>query len=195
MNMEWDRHIRIMLLCYYVICHLQNFTGCASGLSATLENDIIPRLEKDIPDQPNEDELKADQYIKRFVIIFDREGYSPAFFKKMWKKRIACQTYHKYPQKEWSELEFHEYTVELSFGKQVKMKLAERGICLSNLWIREIRKLTVTGHQVSVLSTDYKSDLTLIAGHMFSRWSQENFFKYMRKHFNIQRVIDYQTEQ
>ncbi|MCP4050492.1 MAG: hypothetical protein GY730_07290 [bacterium] len=169
-------------------------TPFTSGLSATLENDIIPRLEKDIPDQPNEDELKADQYIKRFVIIFDREGYSPAFFKKMWKKRIACQTYHKYPQKEWSELEFHEYTVELSFGKQVKMKLAERGICLSNLWIREIRKLTVTGHQVSVLSTDYKSDLTLIAGHMFSRWSQENFFKYMRKHFNIQRVIDYQTE-
>jgi len=28
------------------------------------------------------------------ICIFDREGYNPAFFAKMWEKRIACQTYH-----------------------------------------------------------------------------------------------------
>jgi len=27
--------------------------------------------------------------------VFDREGYSPVFFKEMWDKRIACYTYRK----------------------------------------------------------------------------------------------------
>jgi len=29
---------------------------------------------------------------------------------------------------------------------------------------------------------------------MFARWSQENFFKYMREHFNLDRLVDYKTE-
>jgi len=113
----------------------------------------------------------------------------------MWQQRISCQTYHKYPKGTWPESEFAECTVEMSYGHQVKMKLAERGILLSNgLWAREVRKLTEKDHQVSVLSTDYKAEMTVISSHMFSRWSQENFFKYMMKHFNIHGLIDYQTE-
>jgi len=38
------------------------------------------------------------------------------------------------------------------------------------------------------------SDITQIAGHMFARWSQENFFKYMRENYCIDRLIDYSTE-
>ena len=170
-------------------------TALTSGLLDVLKKDIVPKLEEDIPGQPNEDEIKKDRYIKRFVIIFDREGYSPIFFKQMWKKRIACQTYHKYPEKEWPESEFNEYKVEMPYGQQTKMKLAERGHFLGKkIWVREIRKLTDTHHQVSIVSTDFKSDLEVIACHMFSRWSQENFFKYMRNHFNIQGLIDYNTE-
>jgi hypothetical protein len=37
-------------------------------------------------------------------------------------------------------------------------------------------------HQTSVLSTDYRSDPGPVAAAMFARWSQENFFKYMREH-------------
>lgn len=170
-------------------------TALTSGLLEMLKNEIVPRLLEDVPEQPTEDELKADRYLHRFVIVFDREGYSPDYFHQMWKKRIACQTYHKYPGEDWPTSEFHEYVVEMCFGQQVKMQLAERGVRLGRrLWVREIRKLTDTGHQVSVLSTDYQSYLTIIAAHMFSRWSQENFFKYMMKHFNIQGLIDYQTE-
>ncbi|MFQ5976426.1 MAG: putative transposase, partial [Candidatus Hydrothermarchaeales archaeon] len=159
-------------------------TALTSGLLDMLKNEIVHRLLEDVPKQPTEDELKVDRYLHRFVMIFDREGYSPVFFRQMWQKRIGCQTYHKYSKEDWPVSEFDEYVVEMAFGHQVKMKLAERGVDLSNeLWVREIRKLTKSGHQVSVLSTDYKSDLTLIAVHMFSRWSQENFFKYMRKHY------------
>jgi hypothetical protein len=170
-------------------------TPFTSGLLDILENEIVPRLLEDVPEQPDKSELKADRYLHRFLMVFDREGYSPKFFKKMWEQRIACQTYHKYPKGSWPETEFVEYKVEMSYGDQVKMRLAERGIMLSNkLWVREIRKLTETGHQVSVLSTDYQVEMSVIAAHMFSRWSQENFFKYMMKHFNIHGLIDYNTE-
>jgi transposase len=170
-------------------------TPFTSGLLDMLRQEIVPQLLRDVPEQPSEAELEGDRYLHHFVMIFDREGYSPQFFNEMWQQRIACQTYHKYPKDDWSEIEFHEYTVEMCFGQQAKMKLAERGVLLGKkLWVREVRKLTETGHQVSVLSTDYKSEMTIIASHMFSRWSQENFFKYMMKHFNIQGLIDYQTE-
>ncbi len=170
-------------------------TAFTSGLLEMLRAEIVPRLLSDVPGQPSAAQLKADRYLHRFTIIFDREGYSPQYFKEMWQKRIACQTYHKYAKDDWPESEFEEHRVTMSFGEQVKMKLAERGIFLAKkLWVREIRKLTDSGHQVSVLSTDYKSEMTIIASHMFSRWSQENFFKYMRKHFNIQGLIDYNTE-
>ena len=42
-------------------------------------------------------------------------------------------------------------------------------------------KLTDTGHQTSVITTNYKIPMALIALIMFSRWSQENFFRYMRQ--------------
>ena len=29
---------------------------------------------------------------------------------------------------------------------------------------------------------------------MFSRWTQENYFKYMRQHYNLDRLIDYSIE-
>ena len=170
-------------------------TAFTSGLLEMLRAEIVPRLLSDVPGQPSAAQLEADRYLHRFAIIFDREGYSPQYFKEMWQKRIACQTYHKYAKDDWPESEFEEHRVTMSLGEQVKMELAERGIFLAKkLWVREIRKLTDSGHQVPVLSTDYKSEMTIIASHMFCRWSQENFFKYMRKHFNIQGLIDYNTE-
>jgi hypothetical protein len=76
------------------------------------------------------------------------------------------------------------------------MKLAERGTVLkNNLWVREVRKLTDSGHQTSVLSTDYKSGKGRVAARMFARWSQENFFKYMRENFSLDRLIEYTAEE
>jgi hypothetical protein len=114
----------------------------------------------------------------------------------MWKDRIACQTYHKYPGKDWPESEFQEKKVSLVSGHVVKMKLAERGTFLGKkIWVREIRKLNKSGHQTSIISTNYQLEMTVSAAAMFARWSQENFFKYMRENFNIDRVIDYSLEE
>jgi len=165
------------------------------GLLKVLEEEIVPRLEHDIPAQPTEEELQADRHLHRFTIVFDREGYSPEFFKRMLSRRIACLTYHKHPGKDWPEKEFKEETVKLACGNQTTMLLAERGIFLSDkLWLREIRKLSEGDHQTSVLTTDFKTGHTHIAAAMFARWSQENFFKYMRKHYGLDNLIEYSTE-
>jgi prepilin-type processing-associated H-X9-DG protein len=165
------------------------------GLISVLEEDIIPRLETEVPNQPTEDQLKADKNLNRFTLVFDREGYSPDLFKKMWKKRISCITYRKYSVADWPEIDFKLCSVTLSSGNKAEMKLAEKETKLSNGFIvREIRKLTKTGHQTSILTTDYRSDLGCVAVAMFARWSQENFFKYMRIHYNIDRLSTYSTE-
>jgi hypothetical protein len=75
------------------------------GLIKVLEDEIVPRLEEEIANQPTEDQLKADTRLHRFTLIFDREGYSPEFFLKMKNKRIACLTYHKFPGQNWPEIE------------------------------------------------------------------------------------------
>lgn len=165
------------------------------GLIKVLENDIVPRLEKDVPNQPSAEELEADQLLHRFSIVFDREGYSPAFMLRMKKKRIACITYNKYPGEDWAKEEFISTQVILSSGETVEMCLAERGVLLGGVvWVREIRKLTKSGHQTSILSTGYRLNLERISAAMFARWSQENFFKYMRNHYNLDGLISYETE-
>ena len=123
---------------------------------------------------------RAGSFVR--ALVFDREGYGPDFMLRMWEKRIACQTYSKYPGEAWLESEFHAQRVSLVSGHIVNMKLAERGTFLGEkLWVREIRTLTKRGHQTAIISTDYTRKLTASAAAMFARWSQENFFKYMRE--------------
>ena len=118
------------------------------GLIQVLEGEILPRLEKDIPNQPNEQDLLADPLCHRFRVIFDREGYSPELLKRLKAKRIACITYHKHPEAAWPEDEFQLQTVTLASGEQVEMLLAERGTLLAkNLWVRELRKRNASGHR------------------------------------------------
>ena len=94
------------------------------GLLQVLEQQIVPRLEQEIPNQPSAEELASDAQLHCFTLIFDREGYSPAFLRTMKAKRIACQTYRKYPGADWPQEEFCACQVELASGAQVSMDLA-----------------------------------------------------------------------
>jgi hypothetical protein len=170
------------------------------GLVRALEEQIVPQLEGCVPNQPTEEELDADPLRMRFRLIFDREGYSPGFFKRMAEKRIACQTYHKHPGEDWPVSEFTPCEVPLMMGGTAEMLIAERGSYIGSspneqLWVREVRKLTSRGHQLSIISTDWQAEKEQVAGPQFGRWYQENFFKYGIEHFNLDRQIDYQLEE
>ncbi len=162
------------------------------GLLNMLENEIVPRLVSDVPFQPTEKEMAANPLRHRFIIVFDREGYSPEFFKTLWTQRIACQTYRKFPGEKWPEKEFSSVKVKTPFNNEVIIELAERGSFIGGrLWVREIRKLGKEGHQTAVISTDFTSSPETIAMQMFNRWSQENFFKYMRENYGIDALAGY----
>ena len=169
------------------------------GLLTVLEEQIVPQLLEEVPNQPSEEQLKDDPYLSRFRLVFDREGYSPGFFKRMWEKRIACQTYRKGSYEPWTEEEFVATEVKLKTGQLVQWKLAERGVRIGSkktemIWVREVRKLTEKGHQTAILSTQYRTDMESVAQGQFGRWSLENFFRYGRKSLNIDALVDYQLE-
>ena len=165
------------------------------GLLKVLEEQIVPRLLREVPGQPTEAELAANPRRCRFALIFDRAGYSPEFFARMWALRIAVITYHKFPKEPWAEEEFSSCQVRLINGEEVQLSLAERGVCLSNgFWMRELRQRESSGHQTSMLCSDYPRQLSAAAAALFARWCQENFFQYMGQHYGLDRLIEYGTQ-
>ena len=166
------------------------------GLIATLKQDVIPWLEASVVKTAEQErQLAEDARAHWFTIVFDREGYSPELFEQMRHKRIAMLSYHKFPGDDWRREEFAAHSVTLVGGETMTMQLAERGSQMSNkLWLREIRKLTEGGHQTSILTTNFQAPMTTLAGSLFARWCQENFFRYMREHYGLDRLIEYGTE-
>jgi hypothetical protein len=160
------------------------------GLLRVLEEEIVPRLEQEVPGQPSAQALAADPCLSKFTLVFDREGYSPDCFQRLRTRRLAVLTYHKHPGPDWPAEEFQTHSVKLAHGQEVEMELAERGVRLSNgLWVREIRHRDRSGAQTAILTTHFRLALTAVARAMFARWSQENFLKYMRQHYALDHLV------
>jgi hypothetical protein len=166
------------------------------GLVQTLKNDVVPWVQQLAPKTAEQEQrLAEDPRAHWFTLVFDREGYSPELFAELFQKRIAILTYQKFPKQDWPAEQFAEHRVELAGGQTVTMKLSERGTRLSNdLWLREIRKLTDSGHQTAMLTTHFQAPMPVLAASMFARWCQENFFRYMREHYGLDRLVEYGTE-
>jgi hypothetical protein len=153
------------------------------GLLQTLEEQIVPQLLAEVPNQPTEAELAADRWGARFTLVFDRAGYSPQFMERHWEQRIAAITDHKFPEGSWPVEQFTPRRVRLVNGQEEELLLAERGGRRSNgFWVREVRQLEPSGHQVAMLASDYRRDLDGVAVALFARWCQENFFQYLGRH-------------
>jgi hypothetical protein len=170
------------------------------GMLQAMRGDVLPWLEANVElSAEHRQRMATDPRVPRFTVIFDREGYSPDLFRELQPLRIAALTYHRYPDGEdWREEEFQEQAVQLVSGETVRMKLAERGTHVGQrpgLWVREVRKLGLDGHQVSIVSTNFTGDAAAQAVALMARWSQENFFKYMREHFGLDALVQYGTEE
>jgi len=137
------RYISRMRLCmsattdYWVCDKLgQPFFSISKSVSGSMieliKQEIIPRLEKDVPNQPDVRLLLSAPHLHRFMIVYDRECYSLDFIIDMWGKRIACLSYNKYVKDLWPEEEFTEYEIVNDYGEKEKIKLAERGILIES---------------------------------------------------------------
>ncbi len=169
------------------------------GLAATLLEDIVPELLQLVPNQPSEAELAANPSLHRFVVVFDREGSSHSLLSQLWEKRIGAITYRKAVKDLWPESEFKEVEVPVPGGGMTRMDLAVRESTLSagtaSMPVLEVRRLTTTKHQTAIITTARTLVHPLIAGRMFARWCQENYFAYMMEHFDIDGLVQYGSEE
>ena len=105
-------------------------------------------------------------------------------------RSIACITRHKnFKGEDWPQEDFGTFEVPIHAPAGTSatiVDLAEQPIVLRNgLTIRQIRRRLANGRQVPLITTHPQMPLPQVVGAMFSRWSQENFFKYLREQFNL----------
>ena len=120
-------------------------------------------------------------------------------FSKLWEQRIGAISYRKDVKDQWLESEFQETEVPVPGGGSTRMQLASRQTTLSgkdaSMPVLEIRCLSQTGHQTAIITTARGLQNPVVAGRMFSRWCQENFFKYMMQHYDIDGLVQYGSEE
>lgn len=131
---------------------------------------------------------------RRVTLVFDREGWSPKRFAQWKTEKVDILTYRKGKQTRWHARFFRTLSGTVG-GQQVEYRLAERRVTLSQgLRVREIRRLTDDGHQTAVITTNERLPRLAVAHRMFSRWRQENFFRYMRHEFALDHLCTYAVE-
>jgi hypothetical protein len=167
----------------------------STGLANVLLEDIVPELMKSVPRQPSQSELEADELQHRFIIVFDRECSNYKLLSKLWEQRIGAITYRKAVKDNWPESDFEEVEVSAPGGGITRMKLASKEKTISTkdkaMPVVEVRRLGKSGHQTAIITTAMKLLKPVIAGRMFSRWCQENYFAYMMEHFDIDGLVEY----
>lgn len=159
-------------------------------LQHAIEHQIIPQLQNTVlmnKPEPNPGEPVC-------TLIFDREAYHPEFFHRLWDKyKIAVITYRKNVKDLWPDQWFESMNCKVS-GQNINMQICEIGTCLDKYWFREIRRKSQSGHQTSIITTNFIIKTPEVAGKMFSRWTQENFFKYLISDYEFDKMISFGTE-
>ena len=161
-------------------------------MTLALEEDILPAPEAPGVLGPEAPDLTAAEAgAPALTLVFDREGWSPALFKRLARRGVAVITWHKGVKgAPWPEDDFRSAKVTLhgpGATRSVRVRLAEKRVKLDNgPEVRQIRRLLGSGRQVPLVTTDCHMPLEQAAGALFSRClGQENFFKYMRAEFNL----------
>jgi len=132
---------------------------------------------------------------QRLTVVFDRGGWSPKLFKKLIKDGVDIITYRKGRSRRVSKSRFGVH--EASFdGRKIRYLLADQNVLLlkRKLPLRQVTRLRADGRQTSILTSRRDLSAIEVAYRMFERWRQENFFKYMRKEYALDALVDYGTE-
>ena len=137
----------------------------------------------------------------RPTICFDRGGWSPRLFSELSLAGFHILTYRKGATTELPREAFTEHVFVDDRNKEHRYLLADRLVEIPYetgkrfFPCREIVRLDEkSGHQTQVLTTRDDPDPAAVAHLMFSRWRQENFFRYLRAHFGLDALDTYATK-
>lgn len=132
----------------------------------------------------------------RPMIIFDRGGWSPRLFAELVEAGFDIATYRKGNKAVEATSAFAEHHHLDESGRRHDYLLADRNVRIAYdakrhfFACRQITRLK-DGHQTQILTTRADPDPAPLAHAMFSRWRQENFFRYMRAHFALDGLDSY----
>jgi hypothetical protein len=158
-------------------------------VTAPANDDLIAMLRREI--LPEVRRLVGE---RRVTLCFDREGWSPKFFRECSRQGFDVLTYRRGPYAAWRRRAFRLVTATVD-GRAIRYTLAERPVAvLPDFRMREVRRLCDNGHQTAILTTRHDLPLAVVAYRMFERWTQENFFRYMRQHFALDALLTYAVE-
>lgn len=136
----------------------------------------------------------------RPTIAFDRGGWSPRLFAELALAGFHILTYRKGPAPAEPRSAFAAHRFADDTGRVHDYLLADRAVRISydsgrrRFACRQITRLDpATRHQTQVLTTRDDPDPAPVAHAMFHRWSQENFFRYMRAHYALDALDSYAT--
>lgn len=132
---------------------------------------------------------------RRITVVFDRGGWKPRLFQKLIEMNFEILTYRKGRVRHISEKRFILRKARLD-GHSVRYLLHDQPVRFlkGKLRLRQVTRLTDSGHQTPVLTSRWDLRDIVVAYRMFERWRQENFFKYMRQEFLIDALADYEVE-
>jgi hypothetical protein len=140
------------------------------------------------------------------TVVFDREGWSPKLFAQIkdapdvhfltYRKatahktlpRLALDQFHTH---EWNDrgctktYELADARVRIPYQLDNETKLVE---------LRQITRRKPDGMQTHILTDDFERPAAELAHRMFSRWSQENYFKYAKEHRDLDAMVTNRLE-
>lgn len=138
----------------------------------------------------------------RPTIAFDRGGWSPALFAELVDAGFDILTYRKGDKPTEPRRAFTAHTFVDDTDRAHDYLLADRRVRIAynhrgrarRFACRQVTRLDpATGHQTQILTTRADPDPAPVAHAMFSRWRQENFFRYLRAHYALDGLDAYTT--
>ena len=138
------------------------------------------------------DEIRALVGPRCVTVVFDRGGYSPKLFQQIVAAGFDLLTYRKGRAPRIPLRRFHTCRIRVE-GRQASYALADQEVRLLKgaLRLRQVTRLTDTGHQTPILTSRRDLSPAWVAYRMFDRWRQENFFKYLREEYALDALADY----
>jgi len=132
---------------------------------------------------------------RRVTIVFDRGGWSPRLFQTLISEGFDILTYRKGRSRRVPKSRFRTHQTVID-GCKIRYTLADQGVRLldGRLRLRQVTRLTETGHQTPIITSRRDLCATEVAYRMFERWRQENFFKYLREEYALDALVDYAVE-
>jgi prepilin-type processing-associated H-X9-DG protein len=138
----------------------------------------------------------------RPTIVFDRGGWSPRTFAQLVDAGFDILTYRKQPVgRREPATAFADHTWIDEHGHAHTYRLADRTVRIyygpkkarRYFQCRQITRDCGNGHHTTFITTRTDDNPALLAHAMFSRWRQENYFRYMRARFDLDGLDSYAT--